>query len=92
MTWSGIVDSIVVERAFNLLMLVCLMLLFFVLCPEAHLVGESALPAIGLSFLALAASITFYGFMWARTHRAIDKVLRVLPQKLWPFIGRRLKL
>lgn len=90
MSRSGAAGSIVVERTFDGLMLVGLLLLLFVLFPNTHFLGGATL-ATGLVFLALAAGILFYGFTVDGTHRAIDKTLRILPQKLGEFISHRLK-
>jgi hypothetical protein len=80
------VGSIAVERAFQGQMLVCLVLLLVVLFPNTRFLGGVALTT-GLVFLALAAGILFYGFAVDGTHRAIDKVLGILPQKLGEFIS-----
>jgi len=90
MSRSGVVGSIVVERTFDGLMLVSLILLLFVLFPEWHFLGHAALTT-GLVFLALAACIVFYGHAVEGTHRAVDKVLGVLPQKLGGFTSRHFK-
>ena len=87
---SGAVGSIVVERAFDGVMLVGLVLLLFVLFPQTRLLGGAAL-ATGLIFLALAAGILFYNFAVDGTHRVIDKVLGILPQRLEGFVSRRIK-
>ena len=89
MSRSGAVGSIVVERTFDGLMLLALILLLFLIFPETHLLGGAAL-AIGAIFLALAVGILFYSFAVDGTHRAINKVLGILPQKLGDFISRRL--
>lgn len=90
MSRSGVAGSIVVERTFDGLMLVSLILLLLVLFPDTYLIGGAALVS-GLVFLALATGILFYGFAVDETHRVIDKVLEILPQKLEVFIGGRLK-
>jgi uncharacterized protein (TIRG00374 family) len=90
MSRSRVVGSIVVERTFDGLMLISLILLLFVLFPQARFLSGVTL-AIGLVFLALAAGILFYGFTVDGTHQAIDKILGVLPQRFENFINRRLK-
>jgi glycosyltransferase 2 family protein len=87
---SGAAGSIVVERAFDGVMLVGLVLLLFVLFPQTRFLGGAAL-ATGLIFLALAAGILFYSFAVDGTHRVIDKVLGVVPQGLEEFISHRVK-
>jgi uncharacterized protein (TIRG00374 family) len=87
---SGAAGSIVVERAFDGVMLVGLVLLLFVLFPQTRFLGGAAL-ATGLIFLALAAGILFYSFAVDGTHRVIDKVLGIVPQGLEESISRRVK-
>ena len=87
---SGAAGSIVVERAFDGVMLVGLVLLLFVLFPRTGFLGGAAL-ATGLFFLALAAGILFYSFAVDGTHRVIDKVLGIVPQGLEEFISCRVK-
>jgi uncharacterized protein (TIRG00374 family) len=87
---SGAIGSIVVERTFDGLMLVVLILLLFLLFPKTHFLSGAAL-ATGLVFLALAAAILSYRFAVDGTHRAINKILRVLPQKFEEFIDHNLK-
>ena len=90
MSRSGVLGSIVVERTFDVMMLVSLILFFFFLFPGTHFLGDAAL-ATGLIFLALVAGILFYGFAVEGTHRVIDRILAMLPKKLQVFIDRRLK-
>jgi len=82
--------SIVIERTFDGLMLMVLMLLLVVLFPKTHFLGGMAL-STGLVFLALAAGITFYSFATEGTHRVIDRILRILPRRFEGFINHRLK-
>ena len=87
---SLVLGSIVVERTFDGLMLVGLMLLLLVLLPETHFLGPVTLTT-GLVFLTLAAGILFYSFTVNRTHRMIDKILEIFPLKFEEFIARKLK-
>jgi len=87
---SGVLGSIVVERTFDGLMLVGIVLLLLFLFPQAQFIGGAAL-AMALVFLALAAGILFYGFTTARTNRIIDKALGLLPQKLEQLVGLRIE-
>ncbi len=91
MSRSSVVGSIVVERTFDIMILVGMMLLLFLLFPQAEFLGGAAL-ATTLTFLALAAGILFYGVAPDRTHGIIDKMLSLLPQKLGQFINLRLQL
>jgi uncharacterized protein (TIRG00374 family) len=86
---SGIVGSIVVERTFDGLMLVCIMLSVFVLFPQEHFLGTAAF-ITGLAFLGLAAGILFYGRTVDQTHRRIDRGLDLLPKVIKRFVGVRL--
>lgn len=78
---SGVAASIVVERTFDGLMLVCAILFVFVLFPKEEYLGATAL-VTGLIFLALAAGILFYGLREDQAHRSIDRGLERLPQAL----------
>jgi glycosyltransferase 2 family protein len=71
MSRSGVAASIVVERTFDGLMLVCVILLVFVLFPQEHYLGGTAL-ITGLVFLGLAASILFYGLTANKAHQVIE--------------------
>ena len=90
MSRSGAVASIVVERTFDGLMLVVMILLLFFLFPQAQFLSDAAL-AMALVFLALAAGIVIYGFATARMNRAIARVLGLLPQKLQQSVNLRLE-
>ena len=87
---SGAIGSIVTERTFDGLMLISLLSLLFVLFPATRFLGGAAL-ATALVFLTLTAAILFYGFAVEGTHRAIDRMLAMLPKKLQAFVDRRLK-
>jgi glycosyltransferase 2 family protein len=91
MSSSSAVGSIVVERTFDGLMLVVVLLLVFLLFPQAHFLGGAAL-LTGLVFLVLAASILFYSFATEGANRMINRLLGLLPQKLKGFIALRLRL
>src|SRR5918998_450390 len=81
MSRSGVVASIVVERTFDGLMLVCSILLVLVLFPQTHLLGGAAL-VTGGAFLALAAAILLYSLMVDKTHRITNWGLELLPRLL----------
>lgn len=89
MSRSGAMGSIVVERTFDGLMLVVMILLVLLLLPQIHFFGGPVL-VVGLIFLALAAGILFYGLAADSTGRAIDRGLKLLPPALREFVGRRL--
>ncbi len=89
MSRSGVTASIVVERAFDGLMLVGVILLVFALFPRAHFLGGTAL-IVGLAFLGLAAGILFYSLAVDRTHSAINRLLGFLPDTFREPIGARL--
>jgi hypothetical protein len=89
MSRSGVVGSMVIERTFDGLTLVGLILLLFFVLPETQFLGVAAL-STGMFFLALASGILIYSSTVDRTHRAIDKALETLPQKLREFANRRL--
>ncbi len=78
---SGVAASIVVERTFDGLMLVCMILFVFVAFPQEDYLGGTAL-VTGLIFLALAAGIVFYSLKADRAHRAIERTLELLPRAL----------
>jgi glycosyltransferase 2 family protein len=86
---SGVVASIVVERTFDGLMLVCSILLVFVLFPQTRFLGGAAL-VTGVAFLALAAGILLYSLMVDKTHRIINWGLELLPQLLRKHVSSRL--
>jgi uncharacterized protein (TIRG00374 family) len=90
MSRSGVMGSIVAERIFDVLMLVSLLLLLFILYPKIPFIGGVA-SVFGLVFLALATGALIYSLTADRLHRAVDKVLRVLPQNFVEFISRQLK-
>lgn len=91
MSRSGAAASIVVERAFDGLMLVALILLVSILFPGESFLSVAAF-ATGLVFLVLALSILLYVLLVDRTHSAVDKALGKLPAKLEGIVGERLKL
>lgn len=78
MSRTGVAASIVVERTLDGLMLVCVILLVFVLFPQEHYLGATAL-ITGLIFLALAAGILLYSFTVDKSHWVIDLGLGLLP-------------
>ena len=90
MSRSGVVGSIVVERTFDGLMLVGVILLVFALFPDEGLIGVAAI-LTGAFFVALALGLLLYGRTAERTHRVLDRGLRLLPHKLREFIWRRLE-
>ncbi len=81
MSRSGVAASIVVERTFDGLMLVCAILLVFVLFPQDRYLGTTAL-VTGAIFLGLAAGILFYTLKAEKAHPAIDRGLGLLPRAL----------
>lgn len=89
MSRSGVAASIVVERTFDGLVLVCVIGLVFVLFPQEDYLGGTAL-ITGLTFLGLAASILFYTLMAERAHRVGDGVLKLLPRALHERLAGRL--
>lgn len=89
MSRSGVVGSIVVERTFDGLMLVGVILLVFALFPEEGLIGVAAL-LTGAFFVALALGLLLYGRTAERTHQGLDRGLRLLPHKLREFVWRRM--
>jgi glycosyltransferase 2 family protein len=88
---SGVMASIVVERTFDGLMLVCMILLVFVLFPQTHFLGSAAL-VTGLAFLALAAGILLYNLMVDKAHRITNWGLELLPQLLRKHVSSRLNV
>jgi uncharacterized protein (TIRG00374 family) len=89
MSRSGVAASIVVERAFDGLMLVGVILVVFALFPQAHFLGIAAL-VTGLTFLALAAGILFYSLAVDRSQKVIDLLIGILPDFLRKSVGVRL--
>lgn len=78
---SGVAASIVVERTFDGLMLVCVILFVFVAFPKEDYLGGTAL-GTGLIFLALAAGILLYSIKANRAPGAIERGLERLPRAL----------
>ena len=78
---SGVAASIVVERTFDGLMLVCALLLVFILFPQEHYLGGAAL-VTGLVFLGLAAGILLYTLTADRAHQVLNQGLGLLPRGL----------
>ncbi len=89
MSRSGVAASIVVERTFDGLMLVCVILLVFVLFPQEHYLGGTAL-VTGLVFLGLGAGILFYSLTADKAQRVIDRGLGLLPRSLSERLAGRL--
>ena len=86
---SGVAASIVVERTFDGLILVCVILFVFVVLPQEDYLGGTAL-VTGLIFLALAAGLLFYSLKTDRAHRAIERGLELLPRALREHLVGRL--
>ena len=81
MSRSGVAASIVVERTFDGLMLVCAILLVFVLFPQEQYLGGTAL-VTGAVFLTLAAALLYYRLAVDKAHRVMDRGLELLPRAL----------
>jgi uncharacterized protein (TIRG00374 family) len=90
MSRSGVAASIVVERTFDGLMLVCVVLLVFVLFPQEHYLGGTAL-ITALVFLGLAAGILFYTLKVDKAHQVINQGLGFLPRALRERLAGRLR-
>jgi uncharacterized protein (TIRG00374 family) len=90
MSRSGAAGSIVVERTFDGLMLICIILLVLVLFPQTRFLGGAVL-VMGIVFFALATSIMLYGFAVDHTQRIIDKGMEVLPRRIGAFAGYRIE-
>ncbi len=90
MSRSGVAASIVVERTLDGLMLVCVVLLVFILFPQEHYLGGTAL-ITGLVFLGLATGILFYGLTADKAHQVIDQALGLLPRALHERLVGRLR-
>lgn len=91
MSRSGVVASIVVERAFDGLMLALVVTLVFFLFPQEHFLGVAALFTM-LTFLALAFGIFLYVLVAERTHWLVDRGLGLLPCVLEERVSARLKI
>lgn len=91
MSRSGAAASIVVERAFDGLMLVVLILLVSVLFPGESFLGAAAF-VTGLMFLVLAVGILLYVLLAEKTQMAVTRLLGLLPDRFEGIIGKRLKL
>ncbi len=91
MSRSGAAASIVVERAFDGLMLVLFILLVSVLFPDESFLSAAAF-VTGLAFLVLAAGILLYVLLLDKTHVAVDRALGLLPERFEGIVGGRLKL
>lgn len=87
---SGAVGSIVVERTFDGLMLVCVMLLLLVLFPKEHFLGAATL-LTAIFFVGLAGGIFAYGRGGGWVHHGVDAGLGLLPRALSGFIGVRVE-
>lgn len=81
MSRSGVAASIVVERTFDGLMLVCVILLVFVLFPHERYLGGTAL-VTGSIFVILAAGLLYYRLAADKAHRVIERGLGLLPRAL----------
>ncbi len=86
---SGVAASIVVERTFDGVMLVCMILFVFFVFPQEDYLGATAL-VTGLVFLTLAAGIFFYARQTERASRFIGRGLRSLPPALHGRLAGRL--
>lgn len=86
---SGVVGSIVVERAFDGLMLVLVIALVFFMFPGERFLGVAAL-FTALVFLTLAAFLLFYGVREDKTHGTKDRLVRSLPGFFRERVGVRL--
>lgn len=91
MSRSGAVASIVVERAFDGLMLVFVVSLVFLLFPQNALLGLATLVTM-LAFLVLAAGVALYTLAAHRTHGLVDRGLSLLPASIERLIGERLRV
>lgn len=91
MSRSGAAASIVVERAFDGLMLVVLILLVSVLFPGEGFLSTAAF-VTGFVFLVLAVSLLLYVLLVDSTHGAVDRVVGLLPGRLETAVAERLKL
>lgn len=80
--------SIVVERTFDGLMLLALILLVLLMFPQTQFLGGAAL-AVGGVFLALAAGILIYSLTVDRTHRMLKWMFGLLPGRVRAFAGQR---
>lgn len=85
---SGIVGSIVVERTFDGLMLVCVMLLVLFLFPGERFLGGATF-VTALVFVVLAAGF-FYVLATGGSHRATGRLIGLLPRFLRGIVGVRL--
>jgi uncharacterized protein (TIRG00374 family) len=91
MSRSGAAASIVVERAFDGLMLVVMILLVTALFPGEGFLSAAAF-LTGLVFLLLAVGILVYVLLVDRTHAVVDRLLARLPRRFEKSLGERLKL
>lgn len=91
MSRSGAVASIVVERAFDGLMLVFVISLVFFLFPREDILGLAALATI-LVALVLVAAVVLYSLAAHKTHGILDRGLALLPDSIEARVGERLKI
>lgn len=85
---SGAMGSIVVERTFDGLMLLCLILAVLLVFPRTQFLGGAAL-ATGGVFLALAVGILFYSLAVDKTHRTLNWMFGLLPGRVRHLAGQR---
>jgi glycosyltransferase 2 family protein len=78
---SGVAASIVVERTFDGLMLVVVILLVLILFPHTAFLSGAAF-VTGLVFLVLAALILLHSFAADKSHRLIGRGVALLPRVL----------
>jgi uncharacterized protein (TIRG00374 family) len=78
---SGVAASIVVERTFDGLMLVVVILLVLVLFPHTAFLSGATF-VTGLVFLALAAFILLHSFATDKSHRLVNRGLALLPRAI----------
>lgn len=89
MSRSGAAGSIVVERTFDGLMLVCLILLILSLFPQTRFLGGVVL-VTGAIFVALAVFVLLYSLVAENADRIIHRAIGLLPQKFSGAVGHRL--
>jgi len=90
MSRSGVAASIVVERAFDGLMMVAVMALVAAMFPEAHFLGVTA-GIVALVFVLLAVGIALHSLAAGGTGDLSDRLIRRLPESLREIIEARLK-
>ncbi|CAN5632219.1 lysylphosphatidylglycerol synthase transmembrane domain-containing protein [soil metagenome] len=91
MSRSGAAASIVVERAFDGLMLVLFIVLVFLLFPQQRFLGVTVV-LTGVAFVVLALLVFLYVVVADKVQWFVDRMVGILPPSLGRLLSVRLEL